>query len=57
MPFILRRKFGLTANYITTDTIVVALHAAYSIELLKQTQLYQAMNHWGISHNKKILLQ
>jgi len=57
MPFILRRKFGLTANYITTDTIVVALHAAYSIELLKQTQLYQAMIHWGISHNKKILLQ
>ena len=57
MPFILRRKFGLTANYITTDTIVVALHAAYSIELLKQTQLYQAMNRWGISHNKKILLQ
>lgn len=57
MPFILRRKFGLAGNYVTTDTIVIALYAAYNIELLKQTQLYQAINKWEIEQNKNILLK
>lgn len=57
MPIILRCKFGLTGNYITTDTIVVALHAAYSMELFKQTLLYHSMNQWGINNKKNILLE
>ena len=56
IPFVLRRKFKLNEKHITTETINIALYAAYSIELLKQTQLYHKINKWGIDNNKNILL-
>lgn len=57
MPIVLERKFKLKDKHVTIDTIVIALYAAYNMDLLKQTQLYQAINNWEIQQNKNILLK
>ena len=57
MPIVLERKFKLKDKHVTIDTIVIALYAAYNMDLLKQTQLYQAINKWEIQQNKNILLK
>ncbi len=57
MPIVLERKFKLKNKHVTIDTIVIALYAAYNMDLLKQTQLYQAINKWEIQQNKNILLK
>lgn len=56
MSHILRRKYGLKANYVSVDTIEIALNAAYDVSLLKQTQLYRSIVAWGKKNSKNIFL-
>lgn len=54
MNYILRRKYRLTESYISIDTIDIALFAAYNIDSLKQTNLYNSMKNWEKVHNKSL---
>ena len=54
MPYILRKKLGLKVNSISSETIEIALLAAYDMKMLKVTQLYTAIYDWAKSNNKNI---
>lgn len=56
MNYVLRRKYGLTESYISTDSIEIALFAAYNIDLLKQTNLYNSICKWERVYNKSIFI-
>lgn len=55
-PYILRRKYKLNGNHINKDTFGIALFAAYDIDYLKTTKLYQLMLQWVQKHKYNIFI-
>ena len=56
MPYILRRKYKLNGNHITSATFEIALFAAYDLNMLKTTKLYNSMIQWMETRGVKIFL-
>ncbi len=52
MVYILRRKYKLSENYITSDVVDIAVSSAYNVDLLKQSKLFEAIELWCKKYSK-----
>lgn len=51
IPYILRRKYGLSGNYINNDTVEIALFSAYNHTELKKTLIFQSILSWAANNS------
>ena len=51
MPYILRRKYGLSGNYINKDTVEISLFSAYDFTELKKTLVFKSILSWATSNS------
>lgn len=54
LPIILRKKYKTSGSHISSDTIEIALCAAYDQSELKNTQLYKSMINWAAANELKV---
>lgn len=51
MPYILRRKYGLSGNYINKDTVEISLFSAYDFTELRETLIFKSILSWATSNS------